>query len=186
MQFSKLKKSFERFLCPSLRGRVHLHAAVYRHSHDNQSRVWLTLDKKQFFSAEDLSFTMQHYKREQQIIKEESLQRIPYNDDWTIMLNSPERKALIEASQIAEEELLNKGIFTSFHFYDALQKYPNLSIDEALNNQNPLIRALALFDRRVGKRKLLTIQRCTHPVEQLFLQIRNEAESKGEKALQSK
>ncbi|MDN4495421.1 SF0329 family protein [Ureibacillus aquaedulcis] len=176
MQFSKLKKMVEGLLCDSLKRRVGLHAAVYRHSHDDQARVWLTFDKRQILSASDLSFSLEHYHLEQALKEQYKLQPIPYNDDWEVMLNSPERKALIAASDQAEEELVEAGVWGSRHFYQALLNYPNLSIEEALTSENSLIRAFALFDRRVGKRRLLKMEHFEHPVEGEFFKIRCEVE----------
>lgn len=172
MQFSKLKKTIEGFLCVSLKGRVELYAAVYRHSHDEKSRVWFTFDKQEILSAADLSFSMQHYDREHELKEQYNLKPIPYNSDWEVMLNSLERKALIAASDQAEEELTRAGEWGSWHLYFALLKYPNLSIEEALTSNNPLIRAFALFDRRVGKRRLTKMANFEHQIEEKFFQIR--------------
>lgn len=176
MQFSKLKKTVEGFLCDSLKGRVELHAAVYRHSHDNQARVWLTFDKEQIYSAADLSFSVQHYNREQELKKQYELEPIPYNKDWKVMFNSPERKALIAASDQAEEELVEAGILGSWHLYAAFMNYPHLSIEQALTSEDSLIRAFALFDHRVGKRRLLKMDHFEHPVEGRFFKIRCDVE----------
>ncbi|TSI11682.1 nonribosomal peptide synthetase [Lysinibacillus sp. BW-2-10] len=177
MKFSKLKKTVESFLCDSLKGRVELHAAVYRHAHDQPSRVWLTFDKKQLFSAEDLTFTIQHYTREQQLKENLQLKSIPYSDNWQEMFNSPERQALLQVSDRAEQELLDNNIIASWHLYQMLLNYPHLSIDEALASNSPYIRAFALFDRRVGKRRLLNINQPHHPLEIMFFQIRKEVEN---------
>ncbi|MCM3390478.1 SF0329 family protein [Ureibacillus chungkukjangi] len=176
MQFSKLKKTIEGFLCAALRGRVELHAAVYRHSHDERSRVWFTFDKEEILSAADLSYSMMLYKREQELKELNNLKPIPYNTDWDVMLNSPEREALIAASEQAEEELMRAGEWESWHLYSALMKYPHLSIKDALIEDDPLIRAFALFDRRVGKRRLSKIDHFEHPIEEKFFQIRCMAE----------
>lgn len=163
-------------MCDSLKGRIKLHAAVYRHSHDDQSRVWLTFDKKQIFSAADLTYNIQQYQREQELKEQRQLKPIPYNEGWEVMFYSPERMALLEASNFAEEELLNEGILGTWHLYQRLLKYPNLSIEEALTLDDPIIRAFALFDRRVGKRRLLQMQHFLSPIEQQCYQIRCEVE----------
>lgn len=86
---------------------MELHSAVYRHAHDQPSRIWLTFDKIQIFSAEDLTFNTKLYEREQQLKEELQLKPIPYSKNWGEMFNSPERKAIIQASDQAEQELLN-------------------------------------------------------------------------------
>ena len=176
MQFSKLKKIIEGFICASLQGRIELHAAVYRHSHDARARVWLSFDSQQILSAADLTFSMQMYERELELKEEYKLKPIPYNKDWDVMFNSPERQALIAASDQAEAELVQAGVWGSWHLYTALVNYSNLSIDEALTSKNPLYRAFALFDRRIGKRRLLKMKTFEHPLENKFFAIRCEAE----------
>ena len=176
MKFSKLKKTIEGFLCTSLKGRIELHAAVYRQAHDSPSRVWLSFDKEQIFSAADLSHIQKHNSRQQELKKQYELKPIPYSENWEIMFNSPERKALIAASDQAEEELIQTGIWGSWHLYNALLNYPNLSIEQALTSEDPLIRAYALFDRRVGKRRLLAMENFPHSIEDKFFYIRCEAE----------
>lgn len=54
----------------------------------------------------------------------------------------------------SHEETINSGNFDRRHFYDAFQIYDNQSIEESLNSTNPLVRVLALMDRRLGKRRL--------------------------------
>lgn len=176
MQFSKLKKTIESFLCDSLKGRLEIHATVYRHSHDSQSRVWLTLDEKQVFSAADLSFIIAHNYLYEEIKKVQQLKPIPYSKDWEEMFNAPERAALVDASDKIEQQLINQGLMLSSHLYQAFINYPNLSIDEALLSEDPFTRSFALFDRRVGKRRLLKMETFQHSLEQQFYAIRCEAE----------
>ncbi|MFP3917584.1 nonribosomal peptide synthetase [Lysinibacillus telephonicus] len=176
MQFSKLKKTLEGFLCDSLKGRIEVHAAVYRHSHDDKSRVWLTLDKDQLFSAADLSFHMAHHYLYENIKEELKLKPIPYSKSWEEMFNSPERAVIVEVSDHVEQQLIEQGIMESWHLYKAFMEYPNLSINEALSSKDSFTRAFALFDRRVGKRRLLKMETLQHPLEQKFYAIRCKAE----------
>ncbi len=176
MQFSKLKKTLESFLCDSLRGRLEIYATVYRHSHDDKTRVWLTLDNEQIFSAADLTFQVVHNRLYEEIKKEQQLKPIPYSANWEEMFNSPERVALVKAFDNIENQLMEQGIMGSWHLYHAFIDYPNLSIDEALSSEDPVTRAFALFDRRVGKRRLLKMATFHHPLEQQFYSIRCKSE----------
>lgn len=63
MQFSKIKKQMLSFVAPSLQTRINLYATVDRHFHDSEARVWMTLDGKPFFKAEDLRFTLESDRR---------------------------------------------------------------------------------------------------------------------------
>lgn len=54
----------------------------------------------------------------------------------------------------SREDLRKLGIFEESEFRNSLKEYLHLSIDDALESDNIIIRGLALVDRRVGKRKL--------------------------------
>lgn len=46
------------------------------------------------------------------------------------------------------------GVFAGYDLADAMREYLNLPIDTAIASQNPLVRALAVLDRRFGKRRI--------------------------------
>jgi hypothetical protein len=69
------------------------------------------------------------------------------------------------------EWLLGRETFSRFDLTDALESYLNLSIEDALCSSNTIIRAIAMLDRRVGKRRLqqVVIDATTHPfIMQLY------------------
>lgn len=129
-----------------MRGRLEIHATVYRHSHDDKTRVWLTLDKEQIFSAADLTFQVAHNSLYEEIKEEQQLNPIPYSKNWGEMFNSHEGAALVDASDNVENQLMEQSIMESWHLYRAFMDYPHLSIDEALSSEDPATRAFALFD----------------------------------------
>ena len=51
-----------------------------------------------------------------------------------------------------------KGILSEWDFLDAVLKFRNLSIQDALNAGNWILWILAILDRRVGKRTLKKIE----------------------------
>lgn len=63
-----------------------------------------------------------------------------------------------EQYQNSEQTTLKKGSFDQHHFYLAFQEFDNQNIEKSLGSPNPLVRMFALFDRRVGKRKLLALK----------------------------
>ncbi|WP_077619510.1 nonribosomal peptide synthetase [Bacillus sinesaloumensis] len=178
MKWSKTKATLEGFLCEKLRGRIQLHATVYRKFHDGPSRVWFTLDKKEIISASDTTYAVKHQKLYQQMQDERSLKAIPYNSDWDVMFNSKERQELVRASDDVEEILIDQSIFESYHLYSAFLEYGSLSIDEAMESENVIIRAYSMLDRRLGKRRLkkIEITQDTHPFILTFYKIRCEVE----------
>lgn len=175
LQWSKTKKTVERFLCERLQGRIELHATYYRKFHDQPARVSVTLDGIEILSAADTTFYTKQQKIYQHLSTE--LPPMPYDDNWTVMFNSPERHALVCANQEAEQMLVVAETFSSFHIYEPLMQYHTLSIEDALQSEHVFTQALAMFDRRLGKRKLLKITpQQLHPTVQHFYVIRCEAE----------
>ncbi|MFN7252410.1 MAG: nonribosomal peptide synthetase [Anaerobacillus sp.] len=181
MQWSKTKSTLESFLCDKLKGRIKLYATVYRKFPDCPARVWITFDKKEIVSASDLTYAVKHEKLYQLMKEEGSLSGIPYNPDWDVMFNSLERQELIKASEDTEEMMKNQSIFEGYHFYAPLIKYSSLSIDEAMNSENIIIKAYSMLDRRLGKRRLkqLIFTKDTHPLVVHFYKIRCEVEGLG-------
>ncbi|MBW3599575.1 MAG: hypothetical protein KY475_20175 [Planctomycetes bacterium] len=49
------------------------------------------------------------------------------------------------------------GVFAGYDLPSAMRQYLTLSIDDAIASSNPLIRALAVLDRRAGERRLARI-----------------------------
>lgn len=175
MQWSKTKKTVESFLCERLQGRIELHATTYRKYHDNPARVSVTLDGEEILSAADTTF----YMKKEQIYQNlaANLPPMPYNDDWTVMFNSPERQALVKASNEAEQTLVDVEIFSSYHVYEPLMLYHTLSIEDALQSEYLFAQAFAMFDRRLGKRRILKINpQKLQPTIQRFYTIRCQVE----------
>ncbi|SOC27565.1 hypothetical protein SAMN05880501_12324 [Ureibacillus xyleni] len=175
MKWSKTKSTLESFLCEKLKGRIHIHATVYRKFHDSPARVWITRDGKEILSASDVTYSVEYEKLYQQIKGDKT---IPYNPDWNIMFQSAERQELLKAGDEAEQILTNQNIFESYHLYEPLMTYSSLSIEEAWNSENVMIKAFSMFDRRVGKRRLkqFTLTQDTHPLIVDFYKIRCDVE----------
>ncbi|GGA90349.1 SF0329 family protein [Ornithinibacillus halotolerans] len=178
MQWSKTKTTLERFLCDKLKGRIQIYATIYRKSHDGPSRVWITFDKKEILSASDLTYVVKHEKLYQQMKEEKQLEEIPYHPDWNDMFNSKERQELIKASETAEQIMINQNIFGSYHLYVPFMEYGSLSIEQAMNSDNVIIRAYSMLDRRLGKRRLekLNFPTDTHPLIVHFYNLRCDVE----------
>jgi hypothetical protein len=54
---------------------------------------------------------------------------------------------------------LEQGTFDQKVFYEAFGIFDNQSIEKSLVSQNPLVRIFALLDRRLGKRRLLALEK---------------------------
>jgi hypothetical protein len=165
MQWSKLKARAESRFCDSLRGRLELHSTCYRGTHDGEGRAWLTFDKQELFSA----CTLIWRRREAMLARE--LQLAAGCTDYTDPAQLPGYRA---AYQAANERLSRVGIHGQYQFYGALKEVLDLSIEDALVSTNDLVRAFALVDRRLGKRRLarLSIGDGDHPLVRRLYEIR--------------
>lgn len=75
-----------------------------------------------------------------------------------------------------EKELFNKNIFSQWTLYHAISDYLNLSFPNILANEHPIIRAIGMLDKRLGKRKLKTLDMGNeHALVKRFYHLRCEA-----------
>jgi hypothetical protein len=74
---------------------------------------------------------------------------------------------------------IQRGTFSRYECEEALIEYLNLSIEEALQSENIFINALAMFDSRLGKRRLafLASDKSRHPLVSKFYQPGQDAET---------
>lgn len=68
------------------------------------------------------------------------------------------------------------GLFAGYDLPLAMREYLTLSIDGAIASRNPLIRALAVLDRRAGERRLARIDPAQEvPIVRELLEVRRSA-----------
>ena len=159
MQWSKLKRRVESFLATSVAGRVELRSTRYRGSHDQEGRGFITFDKKEVWDMCTLRAWRSEYELQKQIEAQQEIRPI-------------------DAHELARQEIESQGLFSQYRFYESLEEYCNLSVEEAIDSENILIRALAMLDRRVGKRRLRSLgeEANIHPMVFRFYQFRCQAE----------
>lgn len=58
-----------------------------------------------------------------------------------------------------DDVALKLGIFDQRSFYRAFEEFDNQSINKSLMSDNLIVRIFAVLDRRIGKRRLLLIQK---------------------------
>lgn len=127
MQWSKLKSKVKDFICEELADRIDFHLTSYRRSHDGVDKVWILIDKKRVFAIKHYDF----------VFAERWLH-------WNSKMNQKE----------VGEFLQNEEIYNPQEFGSAMTEYLNLSISEAIKSSNPIIKAFAMIDKRLGKRTL--------------------------------
>jgi len=163
MQWSKLKTRIKGLICPGLRSRIDFHVTRYREATDFGTEAWITIDGVKIFGGG-------HYHR-----------FVPECREWHRRV--PDIKFLpcpgLELEAIGQEiaESLDKQeIHDTEQIVGAMRSYLDLSIKEALQSDNPFVKALALVDRRAGKRAIekLLIQDTEHSIVRIFYELRCE------------
>lgn len=170
MQWSKTRERFKNQLAESLTGRIDIHCTRYRWTRDEDGRAWVTFDGREVANFCFWTFHNRYWRLAEGIREVGGTER--YRD-------LPARDA-DRAGSDAREILHRQGIFSEDEFLDALRDYLQLSVEDALRSDNPLIRALVTLDRRLGKRRLFTLAEeardIEHPLVRRFLALRLAAE----------
>jgi len=169
MRWSQLRKQIEDRIAPSVASRVALHTAHYRHAHDGDGRAWIEVDGQEV--ATMCYFQSGHARRD--LTEELRVANNPSNSGRT---GTPQ---WLHAEAVAITR--RAGIVSQEEFYGLLHDYLRTPIADLLNSDNPITRALAVLDARVGKRRLrqLASQQDDHPLVRKFLALRCEAERGG-------
>ncbi|WP_342508805.1 hypothetical protein [Sporosarcina sp. FSL K6-2383] len=156
MRWSKVKVLAEDLLCDSLKGRVHYQVVVHRKSHDQTGSFRVTLDGIEIFRASDIPYNRAATIRGEELTKEKALSPIAMSDLQAI-LESEELRQLHAAYDDAEVEVQNQGMFPGWEIKRLLFDYIHIPFEEAIAHKHPFVRAISLFDRRFGKRRLVDI-----------------------------
>ena len=176
MQWSKTRKLLDDRLADSLSGRLRVHLTRYGWARDEDGRAWVTFDGREMANFCCWTFLSSHYPLARDIRE--------------ACGTGPDRTApdADRAGSEAREILHRRGIFSEEEFLGALLDYLQLSVDNALRSEDPLVRALAMLDRRLGKRRLRVLSlesRVEHPLVRQFLGIRLRAEGMENDAVPS-
>jgi hypothetical protein len=165
MRWSKLKSLVEECFAPSLAKRVSLHQARYRHTQEEVGRVTMTVDGREVaaFATHMAWPTVRP--------------RVDLLMDARNAWGSP--AAYAQAVAEVEAQLRTSAVFSDAVALDDLEAYLSMSLAAALEAESPLVRALAMLDRRLGKRRLraLRLPDDEHPLIRALYALRCEAES---------
>jgi hypothetical protein len=164
MQWSKLRSTLEARFAPALRGRVRLHQARYRHANEEVGRVWIAVD-----GEERAAFATGARWRQ---VREAADRLMDERQAW----GSP--AAYEQAVADAAGALREAGVHGDDDALNELEAYLSLPVDAALASDSPLLRALAVLDARVGKRRLRELASAPddHPLVVALLRVRCDAE----------
>jgi len=161
IRWSKVKCRVEALLADSVAGRVAFHSTRYRKAHDQDGRAWITLDGEEIINMSTVAAWRMQYEMARRMQKEFDGEIWAYSIGW----------------KMAAQTMAEESVFWQGKLGRAMFKYVNLGIGEILDNENVLIRAIGVLDRRVGKRRLRELlDRDEHPLVRRLLEFRCEAE----------
>lgn len=159
MKWSKLKKEIELRLADKLQGRLTFYTTTYANS--SLGRSWVTFDKIQIANFETI------------------LSYVNYDAYYHILTDrSYKTHQSINDNKRTPDLPMERGEFSQFDFLSSCWDYLQLNIDEALQSKNPIIKSIAMADKRLGKRRLSEMTfNDLHPLTKLFLSIRLQTEN---------
>lgn len=131
-------------LALSLRGRVQYFATSYSKCPDHEGRAAVWVDGKEILKSSYYEYCIAEWSACKEIDK--------CNSDLTFK----------ERCALARQRALDGGDFDQRDFYNAFREFDNQSIEISLVSSNPIVRMFAILDKRVGKRKLISLSSATH------------------------
>lgn len=167
MQWSKIRTRIKDFFTPEIAARVDFHLTRYRVHHDQPSRAWVTIDGEQILDA---SFFVWLREYPGAVTEAQAL----YPDEEPAHLCIQIGYEWHTRTERATELLAQRAVHEPSHLYTVLREYPSLAVADALASPNPLVRALAMLDKRVGQRTLAKIKPAPedHPLIRKFYELR--------------
>lgn len=168
MKWSQLKKRAEMLFADSVKKRVALHTTCCHKAPDRMGRAWITLDDKEIINM--------CFFAEQNALWHEAT-RLQQANGCTDFRNPDHQAGYDAAYEKAKATLQDRSILRPEDFHQSLFQYLNTSIEDALVSPDPIIRAMGMLDRRLGKRRLASIDIVNeHPLVRRLFEIRCEAE----------
>jgi len=157
MRWSQLKRRVEANLARNVQGRVELFQTRYRRAADNFGEAWLVLDGKKYFSWGDATFL--------------------YAEGAAYSAQYYQEMSSIDANRAVISDLEARGATMRWQLNVMLLEALSLSIDAMLRHRSPIVRGLAVLDKRFGKRRILAFNPGNeHPLVRALFEFRCAAE----------
>ena len=147
-------KSETEYLAISLRGHIQYFVTTYSKSPDHEGRAAIRYNGKEIIKG---NYWNQYVKAD----------LFPKDDTY--------ERRMHEAFPFIDNTALELGVFDQRCFYQAFDEFENQNIDKSLVSDNLIVRIFAVLDRRVGKRRLISMRNFMEeqaPVFQEFYAIR--------------
>ena len=136
--WSGIRKIMEsEYLAESLKGDISYFATSYSRSPDHEGRAAIRYKGKEIIKG-------------------------CYYYNWTKAESFPKdekyERRMSEEFAFMDGTAIKLGVFDQTCFYKAFKEFDNQSIEKSLCSENMLVRIFAVLDRRVGKRKLISMK----------------------------
>ena len=136
--WSGIRKKLEsEYLAESLKGHISYFATSYSRSPDHEGRAAIRYNGKEIIKG-------------------------CYYHNWTKAESFPKdekyERRMSEEFAFMDDTAIKLGVFDQTCFYKAFDEFDNQSIEKSLYSDNLLVRIFAVLDRRVGKRKLISMK----------------------------
>jgi len=145
MAWTKLRTLLYERITPGLRDRVAIHQARYRRTREEVGRVWVTLDGRELISFNTNSYVARRAEIDHDVRSGTGPFALSAASTYTEYL---------AADAAAVDMLRRAGEYDDYSALRDLEDYLSLTIEAALTSPAPLVRAFAMIDGRVGKRRL--------------------------------
>lgn len=155
MRWSKLKSLVEEKFAPSVSGKVRIYStSYYRRGNGCQcGRGWITYNGEQIVQFETILYGNRVHR-----VGEKT-------NEYKHVIISQEARI---PGQLSE-----RGEWSRYELHEACRDLLCLSIDDAINSGNPLVRGLAFLDKRFGRRRVAEYsEHDLHPLPKRLLEIR--------------
>jgi len=158
------KKLLEKeFLCEALRGRITYNLAMVRPC-EEFGKFTISVDKEEIFHAADGEYWNHFYEERSQILDAgtqliyaqfvDFLQKKMEDEVVRQIRSTLNRAARCAAVDVMDLVGVYQEIVSVKYVMNAIHVYLSSEIKQSLSSNNPMVLALAYFDRRVGKRTL--------------------------------
>ncbi len=156
--WSRLRMKLQSLWATSVVPRLDVHMTLYPHLKEEYGRVWITWDGKDVYGFDDAGY----WRRVQSLADELRAVGENVDDAWS------------RATETAQAE----GKSGVWGVVAAIEEYIDLQPAAAVASADPVVRGMALLDRRLGKRtwRALDLASDVHPLVRRMYDLRCEAE----------
>jgi hypothetical protein len=158
MIWSKLKKQIESGFADELKGKIQIYLTTYANSQSFMGRGWITYNGIELSNFSNNETFMIHGS---------------YSNELCDKSPGPPSHQPINNSDRIVGNLVEKGEFSKYDFGGSCWEFINMTIKDAQTSKNPLLRTLAILDKRTGKRSLSMLEKTeSHPLVKKMIAIR--------------